>query len=87
MAIDMASGAWLQPLRAQPAQRVSIPRQAAADHVPITSTTPPRDLDPSPLDAMHKGFDPFIAHRRAGAKVPDDGGKSRHVQDFSCEPG
>jgi Cu-Zn family superoxide dismutase len=44
------------------------PRLAAASHELITSAVPPRDLDPSPLDAMHKGFDRFIARRGAGAK-------------------
>ena len=43
-------------------------RLAAASRELITSAVPPRDLDPSPLDAMHKGFDRFIARRGAGAK-------------------
>ena len=43
-------------------------RLAAVNRDLITSAVPPRDLDPSPLDAMHKGFDRFIARRGAGAK-------------------
>jgi superoxide dismutase, Cu-Zn family len=43
-------------------------RLAAANRELITNAVPPRDLDPSPLDAMHKGFDRFIARRGAGAK-------------------
>jgi len=44
------------------------PRLAAANRELIPSAAPPRDLDPSPLEAMHKGFDRFIARRGAGTK-------------------
>jgi superoxide dismutase, Cu-Zn family len=44
------------------------PQSAAAHHDVITGATPPRDLDPSPLEAMHKGFDRFITRKGAVAK-------------------